>query len=133
MGGRAAEEVVFGSRTTGAENDMQQATELVRQMVTRWGMSERVGPLAVGSSDPFAQWSSLGSSAVAQSLVDAEVRRIVEKAHAETTALLSAHRAQLDALAEALLEQETLDQPAAYAAAGIAQPGSVGSVLLETP
>ncbi len=133
LGGRVAEEIVFGEPSSGAEADITQLTAIAVQMVTRWGMSERVGPLAVGSPDPFAQWSPLGSSAAAQSLVDAEVRRIVEEAHAETTALLLAHRAQLDALAEALLEQETLDQPAAYAAAGIAEPGSVGSVLLEAP
>src|SRR5207302_6966917 len=54
MGGRGAEEVVYGGRTTGAENDMQQATDMARQMVTRWGMSEKLGPVTLGvRDDPF--------------------------------------------------------------------------------
>ena len=123
LGGRVAEEIVFGEPSAGAESDITQLTAIAVQMVTRWGMSERVGPIAVGSPDAgAATWPAPGRRRLPQSLVDAEVRRIVEEAHAETVQLLSAHRAQLDALASALLEQETLDQAAAYAAAGMPQP-----------
>ena len=122
LGGRVAEEIVFGEPSSGAESDITQLTAIALQMVTRWGMSERVGPIAVGSADGGLTWPVPGTSPASQSLVDAEVRRIVEEAHAETVQLLSAHRAQLDAVASALLEHETLDQTAAYAAAGLPQP-----------
>src|SRR5207249_10616232 len=62
MGGRGAEEVVYGGRTTGAENDMQQATDLARQMVTRWGMSEKLGPVTLAPrEDPYLRGDALGS------------------------------------------------------------------------
>ncbi len=121
LGGRVAEEVVFGKVTTGAESDLQQLTEIARQMVGRWGMSEKVGPIVIlpgdGQPAPFPGSSEL--SPETQSLIDEEVHRIVEEAHAEVTHLLTEHRDQLDSLAHALLEAETLDAPAAYAAAGV--------------
>jgi cell division protease FtsH len=122
LGGRAAEEVVFGDLTTGAESDIQQLTQIARQMVGRWGMSERIGVVAVLPSD--GQGPLLpGAAEVSpdtQQLVDDEVRRIVTDAREDVLTLLREHRPQLDALAQALLEHETLDQPDAYAAAGIA-------------
>jgi cell division protease FtsH len=121
LGGRAAEEVVYGTITSGAESDIQQLTLIARQMVGRWGMSEAVGPVAVLPADgegPLLPGVS-ETSAETQRLVDEEVRRLVEDAHQEVTRLLSEHREQLESLAQALLQAETLDAPAAYAAAGV--------------
>ncbi len=120
LGGRVAEEVVFGKITTGAESDIQQLTQIARQMVGRWGMSEKLGPVAVLPSDGSSQFFP-GASEVSpqtQWLIDEEVRRVIEEAHAEVTQLLSDHRSQLDSLTHALLEAETLDAVDAYAAAG---------------
>jgi cell division protease FtsH len=121
LGGRAAEEIVFGDLTTGAESDIQQLTQIARHMVGRWGMSERIGTVAVIPSDgqgPLLPGAAQVSEQT-QELLDDEVRRIVREAHEEVLALLHAHRAKLDALAEALLEKETLDQDEAYAVAGV--------------
>ena len=120
LGGRVAEEVVYGKITTGAESDIQQLTQIARQMVGRWGMSEKLGPIAVLPSDgagPLLPGVS-ETSPQTQWLVDQEVRRLVDEAHAEVTQLLTDHRDQLDSLAHALLAAETLDAPDAYAAAG---------------
>ena len=121
LGGRVAEEVVYGKITTGAESDLEQLTDIARQMVGRWGMSDKIGPRTLlprdgqgplltgaGEASPQTQW-----------LIDEEVHRIVEDAHAEVTQLLTEHREQLDSLADALLEAETLDAPEAYAAADV--------------
>jgi cell division protease FtsH len=121
LGGRAAEQIVYGEPTTGAESDIQQLTNIARQMVGRWGMSDAVGPLAVLAAEgqgPFLPGVSEVSSRT-QELIDDEVRRIVEAAYLEVAALLTEHRSQLDALATALLEHETLDEDDAYAAAGV--------------
>src|SRR4051794_33285876 len=121
LGGRGAEEVVYGTISAGAESDIQQLTAIARQMVGRWGMSKAVGPVAVLPSE--SQGPLLpGASEVSEStqrLVDEEVRRIVEEAHAEVIALLTEHRGQLESLTAALLEHETLDEPEAYDAAGV--------------
>ena len=122
LGGRAAEEVVYGEPTTGAESDIQQLTGIARQMVGRWGMSEAIGPLAVLPSDgrgPLLPGVS-EVSARTQELVDDEVRRIVDEAYTEVVNLLTENRDKLDSLAHALLEHETLDEDDAYAAAGVA-------------
>ncbi len=121
IGGRAAEELEFNDATTGAESDIQQVTRLARGMVERWGMSERVGFLVVTPSEgrnPLLPGSEPVSEAT-QELVDSEVRRIVDEELEATRVLLSANRDKLDALAQALLESETLDEQEAYAAAGI--------------
>jgi len=120
LGGRAAEEVVFGDISTGAESDINQLTELARQMVGRWGMSEAIGPIAVIPRDgasPFPGTSEV--SPETQRLFDEEVRRIVEEAHVQVVTLLRENRNRLDSLANALLEHETLDEEDAYAAAGV--------------
>ncbi len=119
LGGRAAEELVFESITTGAENDIRQVTELARHMVGQWGMSERIGPLFVVDPDRAAAGIPADSSQETARIVDEEVRRIVEDALDDVRDLLTAHRDQLDALAAALLEHETLDEDAALAAAHI--------------
>ena len=123
-GGRAAEELVFGDMTTGAENDIRQATELARQMVGRFGMSEEIGFVAVLPQDgeQAYPWMSQASERTRQR-VDDEVRRIVDEAHDDAIRLLSENRDRLDSLAEALVREETLDQPRAYAAAGLTAPG----------
>ena len=121
LGGRVAEEVVYGKITTGAESDIQQLTQIARQMVGRWGMSDKIGPVAVLPADgagPLLPGVS-ETSPQTQWLIDEEVRRLVDEAHAEVTQLLTEHRDQLDSLAHALLEAETLDAPDAYAAAGV--------------
>jgi cell division protease FtsH len=120
LGGRVAEEVVYGKITTGAESDIQQLTQIARQMVGRWGMSEKLGPISVLPADgagPLLPGAS-ETSPQTQWLVDEEVRRMVDDAHVEVTRLLSDHREQLDSLSHALLKAETLDSPDAYAAAG---------------
>jgi cell division protease FtsH len=121
LGGRAAEEVVFGETSTGAESDIQQLTEIARQMVGRWGMSSAIGPVAVIPRDnagPFLPGAAEASPDT-QKLVDEEVRRIVEAAQKQVVALLKKNRSKLDSLAAALLEHETLDEEDAYAAAGV--------------
>jgi cell division protease FtsH len=121
LGGRVAEEVVYGKITTGAESDIQQLTQIARQMIGRWGMSDKVGPIAVLPSE--GQGPLLpGVSEVSPQLqytIDEEIRRLVEDAHGEVTQLLTDHRDQLEGLARALLVAETLDAPAAYAAAAV--------------
>jgi cell division protease FtsH len=122
LGGRVAEEVVFGEITTGAESDIQQLTEIARHMVGRWGMSDAVGPLAVIARDGATGPLFPGTAEVSEEthrLIDQEVRRIVDEAHTRVARLLDDERARLDSLASTLLEQETLDQDDAYAAAGV--------------
>jgi len=129
MGGRMAEDLVFGTRTTGAENDMQQATELARQMVTRWGMSARLGPVSLaprdggpGTADGFAFGGGKPYSEATAEAIDAEVRRLLEEAETEAGELLREHRHELDMLATTLLEHETLDEAGIRTATGLLRP-----------
>ena len=116
LGGRVAEEIVYGDRTTGAENDIEQATGLARRMVTRWGMSDKLGMVELaGRENPYLSsgYGAMQAKNISEhtaQLIDAEVRRIIQEAHVEATRLLIEHRAQLDALAKALLDRETLDE-----------------------
>jgi cell division protease FtsH len=130
MGGRAAEEVIYGGRTTGAENDMQQATDLARQMVTRWGMSEKLGPVTLSPrEDPFLRGDAFGgfgggkpySEATAQ-VIDDEVERILQECYSSGVRLIQEHRGSLDQLARALLEHETLDEQEIIRVTGIKPP-----------
>ena len=128
LGGRAAEEVVFGEPSTGAESDLQQLTQIARHMVGRWGMSDRIGRVSVLPADgagPLLPGVSEVSPHTHQ-LVDDEVHRIVEAAYADVVSLLRDNRWRLDAVAAALLKYETLDEADAYAAAGLASPGNAG-------
>ena len=123
LGGRVAEELLFDDITTGAQNDIKQATELARSMVGLWGMSDVIGPVTVITEDgqlPLPGASDI--SPVTQQLVDEEVRHLIEDAHEQVTQLMSANRDKLEGLAEALLGHETLEQDEAYAAAGIQAP-----------
>jgi cell division protease FtsH len=121
LGGRAAEKVVFGDLTTGAESDIQNLTQIARGMVGRWGMSDAIGPVAVtdGRQDGALLPGSVPASPPTQQLVDEEVRRIVDGAEHDVIELLEHERPRLEALARALLERETLDQPEAYEVAGV--------------
>jgi cell division protease FtsH len=129
LGGRAAEEVVFGELSTGAESDIQQLTDIARQMVGRWGMSSAIGPVAVLPRDGAGPLlpGVAEVSPETQKLVDDEVRRVVEQAHREVTDLLEQNRDKLDSLAKALLEHETLDEEDAYAAAGVEREATGGA------
>jgi cell division protease FtsH len=122
LGGRAAEEVVYGTTSTGAESDLDQVSRIARQMVGRWGMSPKIGPLAVlpaeGSEQPFLGDSS-GPSQATRELVDTEARRIVDECYVQALEVLRDNRDRLERLAEALLRHETLDADAAYEAAGV--------------
>ncbi|MFO7305899.1 MAG: ATP-dependent zinc metalloprotease FtsH [Gammaproteobacteria bacterium] len=115
LGGRAAEEIVYGTRTTGAENDIEQATNLARNMVTRWGMSDKLGMVQLAPRpNPYLgdAGPAVGKyfSEETARLVDAEILRIINESYEEAKALLRKHRKQLDALVEALLARETLDE-----------------------
>ncbi|MDQ2670359.1 MAG: AAA family ATPase, partial [Gemmatimonadota bacterium] len=115
LGGRAAEEIVYGTKTTGAESDIEQATALARAMVTRWGMSERLGMVQLSAREnPYLDAMGAGPSRAFSEetarIVDAEVRRIIGESHDEAARLLTEHRPQLDALAEALMARETLGE-----------------------
>jgi cell division protease FtsH len=124
LGGRAAEEIVFGDQTTGAEADIAQVTGLVRQMVGRWGMSSAIGMVAVLPRDGASPWADLTSPRTLE-LLDEEVRRTVDTAYDDVTSLLTTERSRLDTLADALLDRETLDQIDAYRIAGLGDPEPV--------
>ena len=115
LGGRAAEEVVYGTRTTGAESDIEQATAIARRMVTRWGMSEALGMVELAPR----QNNWVGSSGFSTSkpysdetarLIDKEVAKIISECHEEAKRLLQQHRKQLDQLVAALMKRESLDE-----------------------
>jgi cell division protease FtsH len=125
LGGRVAEEIAYGTRTTGAENDIEQATSLARNMVTRWGMSDELGMVQLaprenpylsgvagfGGEKPFSEETAR--------MVDLEVQRIINESHGEALHLLRKHRKELDALVRALLERETLDEQEILAVTGL--------------
>nr|WP_202531674.1 ATP-dependent zinc metalloprotease FtsH [Streptomyces sp. SID8380] len=118
LGGMAAEQLVFGVITTGAESDLEQVTNLARGMVGRWGMSARVGRLSALPNDGQQPYG-LAAAPATLDTIDEEMHRIVDECYAHALRTLQEHRAQLDALADALLESETLDEADAYHAAGI--------------
>jgi cell division protease FtsH len=114
LGGRAAEEIIFSEITTGASNDLEKVTETAKQMVMRFGMSERLGPRVFGHdrSQPFLgrEFSAEPdySDEIARE-IDDEVRRIVEDAHQTSKDILSEHREQLDTISKILLSRETIE------------------------
>ncbi len=114
LGGRVAEEIVFGEITTGASNDLEKVTETAKQMVMRFGMSERLGPRVFGHDrgQPFLgrEFSSEPdySDEIARE-IDDEIRRIVEDAHQTARELLNEKRAELDTISKILLARETID------------------------
>jgi len=126
LGGRAAEELVFGDLTTGAESDLEQVTGIARQMVGRWGMSKGVGPMSVlpeaGADVGFGTMDPRSPSEATRQLVDAEARLIVDECHERALDVLQRERPRLDRLAAALLARETLGEADAYEAAGVTPP-----------
>ena len=108
MGGRAAEEIIFGSQkvSSGASSDIQYATRLANAMVTQWGMSETLGPILFAATEENSAPMIRSPEAVAK--VDAEIKRIVNDAHKEATRILTTHRDHLEVVALALIEYETL-------------------------
>lgn len=118
LGGMAAEQVVYGVVTTGAENDLEQVTNIARAMVARWGMSEKVGRLSALPNDA-QQAYGLAAAPDTLDTIDGEMRRIVDECYQEACDKLRENRDKLDALAAALLENETLEEAHAYRVAGI--------------
>jgi cell division protease FtsH len=141
LGGRAAEEIVYGTKTTGAESDIEQATALARNMVTRWGMSEKLGlvQLAPRANPYLGGAPSFGAdrpfSETTAEAIDSEVQRIIGESYDEACRLLRAHRKALDALVVALLEKETLDETEILAVTGLPPaaelPGAALDPLIE--
>jgi cell division protease FtsH len=115
MGGRTAEELVYNEMTTGASDDIERATNLARRMVTEFGMSESLGPIRFGQAErevflgrDYGHQANYSEEVATR--IDTEIRALVDAAHVEATAILRAHRATLDLLADHLVEKETLDQ-----------------------
>jgi cell division protease FtsH len=140
MGGRTAEELVFKDVTTGASNDLERATQMARSMVTRWGMSKKLGPMVYGQKEELV---FLGreiseqrdySELVAQE-IDSEVRRLISEAHERAIAILTQYREKLDAIALRLIEVETLDavEFEKMFPAPVAREGNLPSPILGTP
>jgi cell division protease FtsH len=117
LGGRTAEELALGDITTGAENDLKEASQLARRMVSEFGMGEQTGPVVYDLSDgnsylsqqPLEGQPRLYSEATAQRL-DAEVERLITQAHEQARSVLNEHRNALDRLAQALLQEEVLER-----------------------
>ena len=118
LGGRAAEEVAYGTVTTGAESDLQQVHQLARSMVVRWGMSPKLGPINITPAPDGSGGVEHFSEETAK-LLDEEVRRIVDECHQKSVTLMTDNRNRLDGLAQALLLRDTLDQDEILAAAGM--------------
>jgi len=126
LGGRAAEQVVYGTSTTGAENDFKQVTELARAMVTRWGMSEEVGLLSLEGAEQgnfldsgLALGGQHNYSEETARVIDKAVRHIVDDCYARACELLTRERARLDLLADALLQAESLNEDQIRAVTGL--------------
>ena len=128
LGGMAAEQEVFSVVTTGAESDLETVTRIARSMVGRWGMSDRIGRLAVLPSEGDPRMAGISDATLGA--VDEEVRRISDECYAEARRLLRENREKLDRIVEALLARETLDEAEVYAAAGIDR--AAGSVDAHT-
>ena len=143
LGGRAAEELVYGTKTTGAESDIEQATGLARRMVTRWGMSERIGMVQLAPRDnPYlagheAYMGSKPFSEQTAETIDEEVRRIIGESHQDALRLLGQHRKSLNALAKALLDRETLNEGEILEVTGLTRAppveGGVSPLTGDTP
>jgi cell division protease FtsH len=125
LGGRAAERLVYGVVTTGAENDLQQVTRIAHEMVVRWGMSPKVGPLNFSDNDG-GMFPQRPYGEATASLIDDEIRRIAEECQSEAERLLGEHRSQLDALAHALLRNDSLEEAEILQVTGIRTASEAG-------
>jgi cell division protease FtsH len=120
LGGRAAEQLVYGTVSTGAASDLQQVTVIAHEMVVRWGMSPKIGPLAFrdeGSGDGLGLARPYSEATARE--VDTEVKRIADESFAEALRLLTEHRAQLEALTQALLKEDSLGEEQILAVTGL--------------
>jgi cell division protease FtsH len=124
MGGRVAEEVVFDEVSTGAQNDLEKATQIARAMVSQYGMSDEVGPLSLGHDDPNSIFAGPKIAAGTAEKIDEEVMRLLNEAHDRALAILNERRDLLDRLSTLLLVTETIDGPdlEAYASGAKAIP-----------
>jgi cell division protease FtsH len=120
LGGRAAEQLVYSAVSTGAANDLQQVTQIAHEMVVRWGMSPKIGPVAFAEDGggPGLGMARPYSESTARE-VDTEVKRIADECFADAIRLLTEHRAQLDKLAQALLKDDSLDEEQILSVTGI--------------
>jgi cell division protease FtsH len=109
MGGRVAEEIVYGEISTGAQNDLEKATQIARAMVAQYGMSDKVGPMSLGPDDPNAIFSGPKISGGTAEKIDEEVTRLLHEAHDQAERILLEHRDMLDRLSALLLVTETID------------------------
>ncbi len=113
LGGRTAEEVIFGEPSTGASNDIEKVSQIARSMVTQHGMSDELGPQQLGSPQGGAYLGSTGEtinySGEVAAKIDKEIRQLVDEAHDTARQIIETHRATLDKLAAELCERETLD------------------------
>jgi cell division protease FtsH len=139
IGGRVAEELVFGDPTTGAQDDLERATKIARKMVCEYGMSERLGPVTLGEKvdQPF-----LGRDLAAHpdysdhvaSEIDVEIRRLVDEAHEEAWEICTTYRAQLDSMVDVLIEKETLEKvEVERILAGVPKRAPRGEPLIRAP
>ncbi len=135
LGGRVAEEIVFGTITTGAEADIDQVTTIARHMVGRWGMSDAIGFVRVLPAEGRGSFldGSAESSEATQRVLDEEVRQLTDSAHRDVTSALTQQRDRLETLARALLEHETLDELDAYAAAQMPPRAADGGASVDSP
>jgi cell division protease FtsH len=140
LGGRSAEELALGDITTGAENDLKEATQLARRMVSEWGMGEQTGPLVYNLSDgspylsqqPLEDHQRVYSEVTAQRL-DSEVERLITQAHEQARSILTEHREALDRLAQALLQEEVLEREQVLAIVNGEQNTQGGAVGEQAP
>jgi cell division protease FtsH len=114
LGGHAAEQVVFGEISTGAENDIEKATNIARKMVKEYGMSERLGTVALGHKEELVFLGrEIGEqknySEKTAEAIDEEIRRLIDEGYAQAIAIITEHRDVLDRFAKALIQFETLD------------------------
>jgi cell division protease FtsH len=126
LGGRAAEQIVYGEITTGAENDIKQVTDLARAMVTRFGMSREIGLIALSGNDEgnflesgFGGGANRPYSDTTAEAIDRATKRIIDDCYRKAIDLLTQERDRLDALTEALLREESLNEEQMLAATGL--------------
>jgi cell division protease FtsH len=115
LGGRVAEELQFGDMTTGAQNDLDRATKIARQMVTEFGMSDVLGPLTLGQKQDqvflgrdFASHPDYSDQVAFE--IDSEIRQLIDRAHDEALEILTEQRPKLDVIAATLIEKETIEK-----------------------
>jgi cell division protease FtsH len=132
LGGRVAEEMIFGDISTGAQNDLQKATEIARTMVTQFGMSERLGLVALEGARtptflPVAAPSQREYSEETARMVDEEIKQLLDAAHTKVRDCLASHRQALEELAKLLLEKEVVERPQLQAILKLANGACAGS------